>query len=88
MTNPPDLPNELLTQIIRHLRDRKMGHFNSVASKDLQTMRLTCSKVHPLTSVCLAWLALSLEVIYLAVLGDRYAYAPRKRGSEFEVLAK
>lgn len=89
MANICVLPNELLTPIIGHLRERKIDHFDSVATKDLQTMRLVCSKVrHRLSlSFGLAWPALTLELIHLAVFGDRYTYALRKHGPGSEVLA-
>lgn len=46
MANLLDLPNELLTPIVGHLRKKKIDHFDSVATKDLQTMRLVCPKVN------------------------------------------
>lgn len=85
MANISVLANELLTSIIGSLRDRKIDHFDPVATKDLQTIRLVCSKVRLRLSrfLGLVWLGLTP----LAVVGDRYTYALRKYDPRSEVLA-
>lgn len=60
------LPNELLTTIVSHLRDRRIDPFDPVATKDLQNARLVSRSVSFL--IALAWLkADSNSVKMLAV---------------------
>lgn len=87
MANTCVLPNELLIPIVGHLRDGKINHFDSAATKDLQTMRLVSFQVHDLPFRGLAWLALTVALFHFAVLGDRYTYAVRKHGFGYEARA-
>ena len=45
MTQIVSLPNELLTPVVGHLRDRRINFFDPVATKDLQNVRLVCRRV-------------------------------------------
>lgn len=40
MANLSKIPNELLNDILGHLRYKKIDHFDPIATKDLQNARL------------------------------------------------
>ena len=48
-----ELPNELFVMIVRFLVARRIEHFDPVAIKDLQSLRLVAQKVRQLGSFSL-----------------------------------
>ena len=76
------LPNEILTPIVGHLRDRRIDLFDPVATKDLQSVRLVSSTVSSLMT--LSWT--STDWCIGADVGNSDSHVVREYGLRPQIL--
>ena len=78
MTQIVSLPNELLTPIVGHLRERRTDFFDPVATKDVQSVRPVCHEVsfswHRLEDImaycCLKMLGIATPMLFENMVYD------------------